>query len=130
MRQLKDFNEDKFLCDLRMNEWNQVFILNNPDEMWNFWKHLLISVIDIKHAPLKTKTIRNNRYPWITNELVGEIHKRDFLKKKATSTNDALIWTEFKDSRNKVNKSIKKSNANIFRRNWTQVNVIHVKHGG
>ena len=66
-------------------------MLNNPNEMWNFWKHLLMSVID-KHAPLKTKRIRSNRSPWITNELLSEIYKRDFLKKKATSTNDPLIW--------------------------------------
>ena len=113
VRQLKNFNEDEFLRDLRMNEWNRVSILNNPNEMWNSWKHLLMSVID-KHAPLKTKRIRNNRSPWITNELVGEIHKRDFLKKKATSTNDPLIWKEFKDARNRVNNSIKKAKRKYF----------------
>ena len=32
-----------------------------------------------------------------------------FLKKKATSTNDTLIWKEFKGARNKVNNSIKKA---------------------
>ena len=113
MRQLKNFNEDEFLRDLRMNEWNRVSILNNPNEMWNSWKHLLMSVID-KHAPLKAKRIRNNRSPWITNELVGEIHIRDFLKKKATSTNDPLIWKEFKDARNRVNNSIMKAKRKYF----------------
>ena len=29
VRQLKNFNKDEFLCDLRRNEWNRVFILNN-----------------------------------------------------------------------------------------------------
>ena len=81
--------------------------------MWNFWKHLLMSVID-KHAPLKTKRIRNKRSPWITNELLREIYKRDFLKKKATSTNDPLIWKEFKGARNKVNNSIKKAKRKYF----------------
>ena len=99
MRQLKNFNEDEFLRDLRKNEWNRVSLLNNPNEMWNSWKHLLMGVID-KHAPLKTKRIRNNR--------------RDFLKKKATSTNDPLIWKEFKDARNKVNNSIKKAKRKYF----------------
>ena len=105
MRQLKNFNEDELLRDLRMNEWNRVSMLNDPNEMWNSWKHLVMSVID-KHAPLKTKRIRNNRSPWITYELLREIYKRDFLKKKATSTNDPLIWKEFKDARNKVNKKL------------------------
>ena len=92
VRQLNNFNEDEFSRDLCMNEWNRVSMLNNPtDKMWNFWKHLLMSAID-KHAPLKTKRIRNKRSPWITNELFREIYKRDFLKKKAASTNDPLIW--------------------------------------
>ena len=113
VRQLKNFNEDEFLRDLLMNEWNRGSMLNNPNEMWNFWKHLLTSVID-KHAPLKTKRIRNKRSPWITNELLCEIYIRDFLKKKATSTNDPLIWKEFKGARNKVNNSIKKAKPKYF----------------
>ena len=54
VRQLKNFNKDEFLRDLRMNEWNRFSMLSNPNEMRNFWKHLLMSVLD-KHAPLKTK---------------------------------------------------------------------------
>ena len=37
-----------------------------------------------------------------------------FIKKKATSTNDPLIWKEFKDARNKVNNSIKKAKRKYF----------------
>ena len=72
-----------------------------------------MSAID-KHAPLKTKRIRNKRSPWITIKLLREIYKRDFLKKKATSTNDPLIWKEFKGARNKVNNSIKKAKRKYF----------------
>ena len=75
--------------------------------MWDFWKHLLASVID-KHAPFRTKRVKNKRPPWITNWL-REIHKRDFLKKKASSTNDRSIWKQFKDARNKANNSEKKT---------------------
>ena len=75
--------------------------------MWNFWKHLLISVID-KNAPLKTKRIRNNRSPWITNEFVAKFTKEIFYK------NDPLIWKEFKDARNKVNNSIKRAKRKYF----------------
>ena len=81
VRQLKNFNEAEFLRDLRMIDWNRVTTHNNPNEMWDFWKHLLASVID-KHAPFRTKRVKNKRSPWITNELLREIHKRDFLKRK------------------------------------------------
>ena len=81
VRQLKNFNEAEFLRDLRMIDWNCVTTRSNPNEMWVFWKHLLASVID-KHAPFRTKKVKNTRSPWITNELLREIHKRDFLKRK------------------------------------------------
>ena len=116
VRQLKNFNEAEFLRDLRMIDWNRVTTHNNPNEMWDFWKHLLASVID-KHAPFRTKRVKNKRSPWITNELLREIHKRDFLKKKAASTNDPSIWKQFKDARNRANNSVKKAKHKYFSEN-------------
>ena len=40
--------------------------------------------------------------------------KEIFKKKKATSTNDPLIWKQLKDARNKVNNSIKKAKRKYF----------------
>ncbi|CAH3172669.1 unnamed protein product [Porites lobata] len=57
LRQLKNFNEAEFLRDLRMIDWNRVTTHNNPNEMWDFWRHLLTSVID-KHAPFRTKRVK------------------------------------------------------------------------
>ena len=42
---------------------------------------------------------------------------RDFLKKKAASTNDPLIWKQFKDARNKANNSVKKAKRKYFSEN-------------
>ena len=36
VRQLKNFSEDEFLRDLRMDEWNRVSMLNSPYEIWNY----------------------------------------------------------------------------------------------
>ena len=78
--------------------------------------HLLASVTD-KHAPFRTKRAKNKRSPWITNELLREIRKRNFLKKKAASTNDPSIWKQFKDARNKANNSVKKAKRKYFSEN-------------
>ena len=118
-----------------MNDWNLATARNNPNEMWDVWKQLLTSVID-KHAPLRTKRIKNKSSPWITNELLREIHNRDFLKKKAASTNDPLVWKQFKDARNKTNNSIKKAKRKCFsekldankgnpRKTWRLINELH-----
>ena len=45
-----------------MIDWNRVTTHNNPNEMWDFWKHLLASVID-KHAPFRTKRLKTNGLP-------------------------------------------------------------------
>ena len=97
VRQLKNLNEAEFLWDFGMIDWNRVTTHNNPNEIW-------VSVTD-KHALFRTKRVKNKRSPWITNELLRKLHKRDFLKKKAASTNDPLIWKQFKDARNKANNS-------------------------
>ena len=50
-----------------------------------------------------------------TNGLPGLlIYKRDFLKKKAASTNDPSIWKQFIDARNKANNSVKKAKRKYF----------------
>ena len=99
--------------DLRIIDWNHVTTHNNPKKMWEFWKCPLKGVID-KHAPFKTKMVKNKRSPWITNELLCEIHKRDFLKKKAASTNDPSIWKQFTDARNRANNSVMTAKHKYF----------------
>ena len=64
-----------------------------------------------------TGRVKNKRSPWITNVLLREIYKREFLKKKAASTNDPLIWKQFKDARNKANNSVKKAKRKYFSEN-------------
>ena len=63
VRQLNNFNEAEFLRDLRLIDWNRDTTHNNPNKMWDFWKHLLASVIE-KHAHHSEQKVS----PWITNE--------------------------------------------------------------
>ena len=55
-KKLENFSEAECLPDLRIIDWNRVTTHNNPNEMWDFWKHLLASVID-KHALFRTKRV-------------------------------------------------------------------------
>ena len=50
---------------------------------------------------------------------MSDIHKREFLKKKAASTkyNDPSIWKQFTDVRNKANNSVKKTKRKYFSEN-------------
>ena len=78
VRQLKNFSEAEFLRDLRIIDWNRVTTHNNPNKMWNFWKHLLASVID-KHAPFRTKKgLKTNGLPRLLISCCGKYIKEIF----------------------------------------------------
>ena len=40
---------------------------------------MFLSIVD-KHAPMKSKRIRSNNVPWVTNEIKDIIHERDKMK--------------------------------------------------
>ena len=60
---------------------------------------MFVSCMD-KHSPRKLKRISKKRAPWITKGLLNKMHRRDFIKKKAISSNDHDMWEQFKCARN------------------------------
>ena len=79
--------------------------------MWDFCIHLLASVID-KYAQhhSEQKGLKTNALPGLLMYCCVKYIKEISKKKKAASTNDPLIWKQFKDAiaRNKANNSVKK----------------------
>ena len=62
-----------------------------------------------KHAPLRRKRVRKQNSPWITNDIIKLMHKRDNVKKKAIASGSSQQWATYKYLRNKVNYAIKDS---------------------
>ena len=118
VRQRENFNKAEFLRDLRMIDWNRVTIITKWDVGVLETPVSECCLISMHHSELKR--VKNERSPWITNELLREIHKRDFLKQKAASTNDNSCiykWKQFKDARNKASNSVKKAKRKHFSEN-------------
>lgn len=67
-----------------------------------------------RHAPVRSKRVRNKESPWIASELRKLITNRDKLKKQAVISNDMAIWDKFKKKRNKINNEIKKAKSNCY----------------
>ena len=105
-RHFKHFDKGKFLSDLNQLSWANVDLYSDPNDLWRQWKEMFLGCID-KHAPLKLKRVRKKRSPWITSELLRKIRKRDFLKKKAISSNNSATWEQFKRARNQANNAVK-----------------------
>ena len=139
-RQFKHFNRGKFLSDLNQLPWANVDLYSDPNDMWREWKEMFLGCVD-KHAPLKLKRIRKKRSPWITRELLCKIRKRDFLKKKAISSNNSATWDQFKRARNQANNAIKlakkryvsdnlKANKGNSRKTWKVINELTSRNSG
>jgi hypothetical protein len=58
IRNMKKFDHQKFVEDLRRQPWENVyFFAEDPNVMWEIWKELFLEVMD-NHAPLQHKNIR------------------------------------------------------------------------
>ena len=112
-RQMKNFYKASFLRDLQEKAWSDVETQNDPNDMWSMWKDMLMQAID-KHAPVKTKRAGNKKSLWITDHLRREMHRRDFLKKKAVLGGSPLAWDQYKRARNDTNNEIKNAKRKYF----------------
>ena len=97
-RTMKNISTENFLRDLEQKHWNNISYFEDPNKMWEIWKCKLMEVID-KHAPLRSRRISNRKSPWITNDLRREIFNRDYLKKKAVSSNNPDAWDQYRQIR-------------------------------
>ena len=108
--------------------------------MWSIWKEMLMQAID-KHAPLKTKRAGKKKSPWITDHLRHEMHRRDFLKKKAVLGGSPLAWDQYKRARNHTNNEIKnakrerkyftdnrESSKSNPKKTWQLINALSSRH--
>jgi hypothetical protein len=88
-RDFKHFNEANFLDGLSQ--------LN-----WDVWVDMLMNIVN-KHAPIRETRIGKKRSPWITPNILQQMHSRDYLKKKFEPTKDISTWNLYKKARNEVN---------------------------
>lgn len=89
-----------------------------------------MEIVD-KHAVRKRKRTSKIKSLWITHDiLMRKIHKRNYLKRKATVGNDEMIWQQYKHARNETNNAIRlakrqyiihnlEMNKNNPRKTWT-----------
>jgi hypothetical protein len=66
------------------------------------------------HAPERTKKVRSEYAPWITENIKQTMRRRDFLKKKAVKTGSKQFHDSYKRTRNDLNRLIKNTKAIYF----------------
>ena len=113
-RQFKNFDCDAFIEDIKETPFHFASLMDDPNEMWDVWKSLLLEVIN-KHAPMRKRKVKSKSSPWITAELRRKMRKRDFLKNQAVKQNSHQAWNDYKKARNEVNASIREVRVTFFK---------------
>ena len=105
-RSFKNFNDTNFLFDLNLLTFANVCDHSDPDEALSVWYDTIKPVID-KHAPIQHKRVKATKpCPWLTQELIREMRKRDQLKHNRW-------FREYKKQRNYVVNLVQKA-KNIY----------------
>ena len=81
--------------------WDCVFVSNDMNEVWNARVDLL-TVQLISVFPRKTR--KNRRSPWISDDLVKLAGKKKCSYKKAKSSDNADLWSKYKNINNMLKK--------------------------
>ena len=106
---MKNFNEKDFCLTLNETPWDTAFIFDDINDITDAWYCLLNSAID-EHA------IRKRVKPqWLTDDITNLINERNYLFKRAKSTQSEYDWRQVKVLRNKINQSITSAKQEYFK---------------
>jgi hypothetical protein len=104
-RNYRNFNQQHFNDDL----FHHLTLLNcetnDPNILWNNFEKTFNYVSDT-HAPLRSKRVRSQNAPWLTDTIKLGMNRRDYLKKKAVKNNSLWYHNAYKALRNKINKDV------------------------
>ena len=80
--------------------WDRAFVSNDMNEVWN-------ACVD-QCIPKKNKT-KNQRTPWILEDIVKRACKKKRSYKKARSSDNADLWSKYKNINNMLKKKCSKA---------------------
>ena len=90
------------------------------------WTKVFLSIVD-KHAPCRTRRIRDKPSPWLSQNIKHLMFKQDWLKKKATKTGMLEDWMAYKASRNLCNKEIRLAKKRFYQSRINEAGIWRLK---
>ena len=97
-KNFKNFDANAFREDLKSAPLDSLRNCTTPDEMVVIWENMFLKIADA-HAPIRTRRVRNKKFPWITTELRELITGRNRLKRQAILTKQPSIWDKYRKER-------------------------------
>ena len=87
----------------------------NINDAWKTWYFKVNKVMN-RHAPLKTYRVKSRSSPWITQDIIYLMYRRDHIYKKANKTKNNELLKKYQILRDKVVDEIRKAKQNYFTR--------------
>ena len=118
IRDMKNFEEEKYLQDLEKIKNLDLMKYENVNDMYNAFHNKYMEIID-KNAPYRTLSKKESELklkPWITKSILQSIKIRDNYQKKYIRKQDSFWYKRYRYYRNKINILIKKSKKNYLRK--------------
>lgn len=114
-RDFKYFNHENFLNELAAHDFSCIYQENSVSAKVVYLNNIILELYN-KHAPIRTMVNRRRPTPWITAETKKLIKRREQLRRWAIRTGDAGLHSQFREARNLVTASIRKSKISFFER--------------
>jgi len=115
-RDYKNFDKEQFLLDL--SEMEAITDLNfHPSQLEDKWTVFKDSFLELseKHAPKKTRRLKDRCNPWITHDIVNLMYQRDYKKQQAVKRKDDNLWQEYTQLRNEITRKIRQARQDYYK---------------
>jgi exonuclease III len=118
-RSFKYFNEDLFLYDLAGTNFDMISDALDVNTAYSLFVTKLNTVVD-RHAPIKVKTVKANRAPFMNSKLRRAINAKRMLYRKYTKRKSKANWAAYKTQRNLCTSLRRKSMCSYLKTKCSQ----------
>ena len=73
---------------------------------WDNFKTAFLQISN-KHAPFQVRRLKDRSSPWITQEIINLMYRRDYLKRKSIQLKDDRLYDDYRRVRNDVTSMIR-----------------------
>lgn len=113
-RDYKNYEPAKVIFEVKKVNWGSLYSCKNVELAATIFTTTLKNIFD-KHAPYKTKVIKEKPAPWLKADLRKLMDKRDKALRKARKTKLLVHFEIFKKLRNKCNGKLKEAKRKYHR---------------
>ncbi len=110
IRDMRSFDPTLFANDVRLTDWSEVYNGQNVNESTDLFNCKFVELIN-QHMPFKRKIVYCERAPWVNNELLSLIDRREHMAREHRIRPNA----QTKCARDEAAKSVVKLNIALKR---------------